>query len=91
MSKAKSITEKFQELNDMIANQETVYKEKTVALEALYKQKIAFYESLYKHFDAAVKAEFGYNIKALHDLVSKQEAYEKRKQERAISQQDKQS
>ena len=39
-------------------------------------------QSLKKLFNQAVKAEFGYDVKALHELIIKQERYEQRRAEK---------
>lgn len=39
-------------------------------------------KSLEKLFEKAVKEEFGYSIKQLHEIVKRQEYYEQRKAER---------
>lgn len=48
-------------------------------------------QSLKKLFNQAVKNEFGYDIKTLHELVTKQELYEQRVAERQAKQQAQQN
>ena len=43
-------------------------------------------QSLKKLFNQACKNEFGYGVNELHDLVTKQELYEKRKEEKKNNQ-----
>lgn len=48
-------------------------------------------QSLKKLFNQACKNEFGYGVKELHDIITKQKLYEQRKQERQAEKQGQQS